>query len=470
MYLCLSVCVFPNPNPNPGYVEEVFHKFLRRLGCRGPTTHINGRLLVGDNVDANFGDEGTWRPAHVTAIRQGLYDLQYADGGTELSVPRTLIRAQKFAVDDVVEANCGGKGVWHKSKVLEVLRDWCYKVRYGSKNASAPGVVHEATRERLRRKEQTASHRSEAKRRQKKKAFVDLAVSVDLSPSSKPTKSKRRRKSQLEKPFVDHAVSTFLSSPPTSSDSPPSPKSKLTKNQAMSQFRRKLRHFSTSTLMSKKPGEKFKLRFVEGLNQLTFNDDERFASANLIHGDGELAPHQYLRDLGCRGSTTHVTGQALRVGDNVDGNFTGSGTWYGAHVTSIRQGLYDLQYTDGDTELSVTATHIRAQKFAVNDVVEVNCGGKGVWYKCTVSEVVGDGSYKVKYHCSDIKWVTDKAIEAAPRQKHDKPLCAYGLVGWHIASRRDGTIVVRRLPQPLPPRGFAVTRRKTTKRMVAVQV
>jgi len=65
------------------------------------------------------------------------------------------------------------------------------------------------------------------------------------------------------------------------------------------------------------------LQFVEGVNQLTFENDHRFDDANIISGELETSvPKECLRDLGCLGSQTHVNG-GLRKGDNVDANFQG---------------------------------------------------------------------------------------------------------------------------------------------------
>ena len=66
---------------------------------------------------------------------------------------------------------------------------------------------------------------------------------------------------------------------------------------------------------------------------------------------------------------------------------------------------------DGDTESAVKPSYIRAQQFDVGDVVEVNCAGKGVWYRGEVSEAFPDGEYKIKYESDQIKWVTDAAIK-----------------------------------------------------------
>ena len=128
-----------------------------------------------------------------------------------------------------------------------------------------------------------------------------------------------------------------------------------------------------------------------------------------------------------------------------------------------------LQYADGDIELGVPQNRIRPQKFVVDDLVDVNCGGKGEWHAAEVVDVEGD-TYKVKYRRPGIKWVTEKPVYGVPGQKYDKHLSVYCLLGWVVVSRKDGEVVVRRPPQPLSPRGFAVCRRVTKSKILPVQV
>ena len=130
--------------------------------------------------------------------------------------------------------------------------------------------------------------------------------------------------------------------------------------------------------------------------------------------------------------------------------------------TRTHHPLHPTRYADGDVELSVPKERIRAQKFSKGETVEVNSGGKGIWHECKVLESL-DGQCKVEHLNENIRWVTDESVG-------DKPLCTYGLVGWIVAFRGDGNITVRRPPQRLGPRGFAVTRRRTQRRILPVQV
>ena len=109
----------------------------------------------------------------------------------------------------------------------------------------------------------------------------------------------------------------------------------------MFRVRKKLKTYSSAFLLSST--DKFKFRFVEGINQMTFKNDDRFADENIFFDNSETVSHEWVRGRGCLGRTTSE-GQRLRVGDNVDANFEGKGHWYPAYVVKIHCGKYDLQY------------------------------------------------------------------------------------------------------------------------------
>ena len=58
----------------------------------------------------------------------------------------------------------------------------------------------------------------------------------------------------------------------------------------------------------------------------------------------------------------------------------------------------------------------------MGDEVEVNCGGKGFWYRCQVTGVNDGGEYQVKYKSDVIKWVTDNEVQGTG-EKNRFSLC-----------------------------------------------
>ena len=129
--------------------------------------------------------------------------------------------------------------------------------------------------------------------------------------------------------------------------------------------------------------------------------------------DVETLSKKFLRDVGCQGTRTlphsHV---CFLVGDDV---------WYSAHIVAVKEGGFDLQYADGDKEFSVPAARIRTQQFAPGDFVEVNSGGKGDWFQCTVEEVE-DTLYKVRFKSNRIRWVTNRNITGRDDSRNNLPM------------------------------------------------
>ena len=88
----------------------------------------------------------------------------------------------------------------------------------------------------------------------------------------------------------------------------------------MAQFRLRVKRFAKTNCLQG-PNS---LQFVEGVNQLTFENDRRFTGANIISGYVEKVPKNCVRDLLCLGTQTYVSGP-LREGDNVSADFKGLG-------------------------------------------------------------------------------------------------------------------------------------------------
>ena len=133
-----------------------------------------------------------------------------------------------------------------------------------------------------------------------------------------------------------------------------------------------------------------------------------------------------------------------KVGDKVEGNFLGEGTYYKGNISKVNaDGTYNIKYTDGsgDTESNVSAKMIRkptvkpdaaattvkpdaaattvkpdaaattvkpdaaatttekptSGAYKVGDKVEGNFQGEGTYYKGNISKVNADGTYNIKY-------------------------------------------------------------------------
>ena len=110
------------------------------------------------------------------------------------------------------------------------------------------------------------------------------------------------------------------------------------------------------------------------------------------------------------------------VGEKVEGNYKGSGSWYPARVKSVNHldGQYAIEYDDGDNERNVPEGNLRpvqstvtnpsdvvmqatvevaSHKFSVNEEVMTEFNGK--WYSGSITRVNSSGTYDVAFNDGD---------------------------------------------------------------------
>ena len=79
----------------------------------------------------------------------------------------------------------------------------------------------------------------------------------------------------------------------------------------MERVRHRIHNFAKTYCVS----DQKSLEFVEGVNQLTFEDDGRFVEDNVIEGYvEENMSKTCLRDLGCQGTQTYIDGPLRKQG------------------------------------------------------------------------------------------------------------------------------------------------------------
>ncbi|CAE7718870.1 unnamed protein product, partial [Symbiodinium microadriaticum] len=84
----------------------------------------------------------------------------------------------------------------------------------------------------------------------------------------------------------------------------------------------------------------------------------------------------------------------FKVGDKLEGNYKGSGSWYPAKVKSINpaDGSYTIEYDDGDNERNVPECNLRL----ISEVM-ARYGGNSKWYPGKIKRVTASGSYDLLY-------------------------------------------------------------------------
>ena len=92
------------------------------------------------------------------------------------------------------------------------------------------------------------------------------------------------------------------------------------------------------------------------------------------------------------------------VGVKVQSNYRNEGKWYEAVITRKRKdGTYDVQYDDGDSEVKVSRSNIRIAEILEGNLynegfpVEANYQGRNVWFPGKIANVRFDGHYDILY-------------------------------------------------------------------------
>ena len=108
---------------------------------------------------------------------------------------------------------------------------------------------------------------------------------------------------------------------------------------------------------------------------------------------------------------TASLGPAFRMGDKVEGNYRGKGTWYPGRIVDVnpRNGAVDIKFDDGEEERAVPPERVRKQQatdiglksnaatLQDGDKVEADYRGKGRYYPGKIVRDRGDGTYDVDY-------------------------------------------------------------------------
>lgn len=80
-----------------------------------------------------------------------------------------------------------------------------------------------------------------------------------------------------------------------------------------------------------------------------------------------------------------TTACRYRVGQTISGNWNGYGDWYPGAIQAVNAATcqYQVRYSDGDIERGVSETNVRVAstcQYRVGQRVQANWGGRGTWY------------------------------------------------------------------------------------------
>jgi hypothetical protein len=110
-------------------------------------------------------------------------------------------------------------------------------------------------------------------------------------------------------------------------------------------------------------------------------------------------------------STTTSSGTYV-VGDHVRCDWKGYGKYYACVITQISGDKSLVKYTSDGTEEWTTAQYLKTTEkgvYRVGDEIEGNWKGGGTWYSGKIGKIEGE-RYYINYNDGDVEWTTVEFI------------------------------------------------------------
>jgi len=143
----------------------------------------------------------------------------------------------------------------------------------------------------------------------------------------------------------------------------------------------------------------FTFRLVEGGKYL---DGDYYQVSNGAHGDWLAS-----RDSSFTMPKELFSGKWPR-GSRCLSRWSGDAYWYPATVDDVKDGLYHVNYDDGDAEWRLEK-HIRELRLKRGDRVFGNWQGKGRYYRGVIGDIKGEKLF-IQYDDGDQEWTTAAKI------------------------------------------------------------
>ncbi len=434
----------------------------------------------GDEIEGDFKGRGRWYRGKIDVVnKDGTYDVRYDDGDSERGVRGYCIRGVKqyrhddkkhgpsvlsssssrsstYKIGDPVKANYKYRGLWLEGKICQVNGDGTYTVQFHNGNIEK-GVV-DSDLVSFNAAPQIGFLNKKNRRDPESlnlKCDEEVIIPDDGTIEGKKGKGKGRwyNKGKVARmningthdvQYDDCEVQTKVAGPKKKE------RFNVVGDIVECNYRGKGKWFK---------GQIFEIN-ADGTYDILYDDGdrensvERFNIRNIQKSSSNNSSSGGERDIAIKGGDSFRTcGDndddsmlLFQVGDNIEANFRGRGTWYeGTIVKKNNDGTFHVRYADGDEEYFVEQHLIRRCKrdddlndeppalehsinsplryhisshggdaresnanrattlFCVGEEVQGNYKGKGKWYKCKIKKVNKDGTYRVKYVNGDVE-------------------------------------------------------------------
>jgi len=300
---------------------------------------------IGEHVEGNFAGQGSWFPGKITVSNSdGTYDILYDDGDAEKSVPSSLIRSAA-AFDGDSQSTMPSATAWKLGDKVEG--------NFANQGSWFPGVV----------------------------SRVNANSTVDITYDDGDTENDVAL-SLVRKPLVasGHVEDAGFSSP---HEAPFQVGTKVTANYCGQGS------WFAGTISRVGGGGVFDIAYNDG------DTEQNVPSSRIRKADDASITEP---------PTDAVSKSVYAVGQVVEGNFAGQGSWFRGSIKSVNDdGTVSIAYEDGDSEENVALDCVRlvSQQYEQGDKVEVNFGGQGSFFPGIISKCNSDGTYDIAYDDGD---------------------------------------------------------------------
>jgi cytidine deaminase len=416
-----------------------------RASSRGrDSSDAEQTLLAGDKVEARYkGRERYYSGVIKRTNRDGSYDIDYNDGERELAVPANLVRplntsaaaaaaarspsrgaaradsiddSAKLVEGDKVEARYKGRERWFAGRIRRANRDSTYDIDYddgerelgvsaalvrllnSKATTAASSGRDDSSDERSSKQHKLAEgDRCEGNYRAKGKWYKGTVRRVNRDGTVDINYDDGERELGVAADLVRAVGSAAAAATAT----------QLREGDKVeARYKGRARYFPGVVRRANRDGT-FDINYDDGERELG-------VLAEYVRALDEPAKRQSPERTAASSSKDALV---LREGDKVEARYRGRERWFAGTIRRVnRDSTYDINYDDGEKELSVAAELVRligstssssnssaktSSALREGDAVEANYRQKGKWFKGKISRKNLDNSYNIAYDDGD---------------------------------------------------------------------